>query len=359
MTKSNKRKATKRGRTQKKPPLESWLTISNLVLTAIIGIGIAIYLNIRNERFQEQLVDRQNDAKLANIEITYKKGGFNSGIIGDSINGRIIVKNNGPASSENIRISICLETLNTQWKGVVDDISQFNITLNDVSRRYEPEISKSECGADIISNLLSVDVGSLAPQGSISFVVKGGYALPSKLVGNSRKVHLLIPFEETGGLIWINRMLDSLSDEELSKYVQDEFDEYLINNNYIATFSTRASCNNCVITNNNYSSAYSNPCLWIDSDSHLTIYSIESLIIADEILLTSVPPSAILRNEKAVEAVFELGTVLYLPNNLDSLAPADGAPIYLLPTHNLVCGDYLMEVNQATYESSRAVNEMP
>src|SRR5687768_1521600 len=49
---------------------ENWLNIGNLILTAVIGIVIAVYINIRNEKLQKQLVTLQNESQFANIEFS-------------------------------------------------------------------------------------------------------------------------------------------------------------------------------------------------------------------------------------------------------------------------------------------------
>lgn len=343
MTDTDKPKEVKRRRPKRKFSLEFWLSITNLVLTAIIGIGIALYLNARNENFQKQLIDIQNNAKLANIEITYKDVILSSGIGNSNTNGYIIIKNNGPAVAENLRVAICMKTVNEQWRESINDISQFNITIDDISRKYKPEISKSECGTDVNFNTLSVDIDSLSPQESISFTIKGAYAiLDRQLVGGERNVHILIPIKGTAinGLMEIDRSyINSMSDDELSKYVSNQFEDYITSNYYAATFTASASCNNCVTTSNS---------------GDATIYTVEYMQIKEVLVsLQLIPIDLISRNEKVVETTFNLNIAWYAPKNYDK--SNDNLPLYLLESFNLAenLQDSLKEVDKSTYESAK------
>mgnify|MGYP001609908121 FL=1 len=105
-------KEKKPRQSKKKLSLSNWLATINLVLTTIIGIGIALYLNNRNEEFQKQLIDLENNAGLAHIQFIQKHA---------RADGLLIITNDGPAFAKNLQISLCFINPGNSW-GAVQDI---------------------------------------------------------------------------------------------------------------------------------------------------------------------------------------------------------------------------------------------
>lgn len=222
-------------RVSKKLSRETWLAIANLGLTAMIGIVMAIYLNVRNEDFQKYLFDAQNQSKYANIELTV----FEPTIYGDtSLAGSIGIKNNGPATAKNVRIGICINHVNDLWTNEITDINQFDFYFTDQSLKIQTEYT-STC----ISSLDEKEendgvvfiIDTLSPDQSSALIINIGKQIQRKAVHSSRQTQILIPRQIIP------------ADSELPSYLhfKEPLSSYLTRAYYMISFSAQSSCENC------------------------------------------------------------------------------------------------------------------
>jgi hypothetical protein len=116
---------------------ENWMGIANLILTATIGIVVAIYLAYRNENLQKQIVTLQSDiqrqADLANLELS------SVCINPSTCAGAIEIRNNGLATAKNIRLAVYIGSITDIWKSEIGDINQFTFATDKPSLKFKSQ----------------------------------------------------------------------------------------------------------------------------------------------------------------------------------------------------------------------------
>lgn len=226
----------------KKISIELWIAIGNLLLTAIVGIGIAIFLQAReqrfqaelqnkNEEFQKQIIEIQNQTQFAHIDISHQRrsgGHF------------IEIKNVGPAIAKNLKIAICIESLNPIWIEQITDISQFEFgKFTNPSFNLSREDTKSSCNfafGDDTNNASILTIDLLPSNESIGLTVSLAKGIQLEEIQTSVNTFILIPTEIATKISPTEVKLDIYA---LTDALDDKFT--------IATFKTAASCENCIV----------------------------------------------------------------------------------------------------------------
>lgn len=227
--KSDSVEASKTDVEKKKLKVEVWLGISNLVITAIIGIGIAIFLSYREEQAQRQIValqaEMERQASLAHLEVT------TTCLYYTSCDGAIEITNVGPASAENVRVVIAFESIAEVWKPVIEDINSFAV------RKFPPglDIGMKDRTVDVLydlqmvpgNNAVELSIASLPPDGKFQVLLTLTPREPVK------EYEVSIPLT-----LYIDHSTPQVpSERAIRQYLEERFE--------IASFSATATCENC------------------------------------------------------------------------------------------------------------------
>lgn len=129
-----------------KPIGERWIGIANLILTALIGIGAALYLKNRdeslaislaqrNEEFQKQVISLQSEiqrkSSLAHLELVpVCPNPFRC-------SGAIEIRNAGPSSAKKVRIVANIRFTSDLWQDEINDISQFTFATTNPALEFK------------------------------------------------------------------------------------------------------------------------------------------------------------------------------------------------------------------------------
>lgn len=231
---------------------EIWLGLSNLVLTVIIGVGVAVFLNYRNEKIQLEIiqlqaninrqlseqqteaqkellelqVENERKAKIANIEVTEVCAYF------WGCDGTLQVRNLGPAEATNLKIVLYSPNINEAWLPIMQDISAFSVRIPTplidytITQTTVDSLSSSNLPAPI--NAFEIDIKKLKVDETFLIITKPSPTLP------------LEHFEIT------KRVVVHKSAEYL--FYIDALREYMNRQFTVATFSIDLDCGNCVTT---------------------------------------------------------------------------------------------------------------
>ena len=236
----------------RKIELNTWVSITNLILLAISSVVVTLYLNYRNENFQEQLLDLKNKTEFANITTTYK-------------NGIITVQNLGPAIAEDLRLVICLSTIAPKWANSISDVSSLNISIDNPAIESNVQTKNVNCNTRITgNNATQITINSLPPQQSFKILVKPSSNIslgnlskqtevymsisdPSLIYGTSYATPTRKP--TTSSSNQTPQSLDQLTIGMFtSSSLNDALEDYfLINELKIADFELSIACPNCNI----------------------------------------------------------------------------------------------------------------
>lgn len=216
---------------------ERSLSIANLVLTAVIGILVALYLKSRdedlaltlaqrNEEFQRQLIDIQTKAEFAQLEVTE----YCLNIL--TCNGGFSIKNIGPATAKNIKLVVFVNKVYSPWVGIVHDIDSFEIKVDNPSL----QVNISSVGVSTINgldmlgnNAYEVSIDNLPPNsmGTFSMALQDDNYVETTLT-KTFSVKYLIDLGGPGHYI-IHR--------PMTRFLESKFP--------VAYFLVNASCDNC------------------------------------------------------------------------------------------------------------------
>ncbi len=215
----------------KKFRAELWLGITNLILTAIVGIGITVFLNYRDERVQEKIIALQAEtarqANIAKIQVS------TDCVVYNLCNEMLEVINLGSAPAKNLKIVVVIDRINGGWVTAIDDIDKFSI------EKYPPSLN-------INSKSTKVDV--LFDDGSI----KGNNAFELTIdnLPAGEKVQAILglspdlPVEQQTASRNITIYYDKWEAQTYFSYYIGDYFERLYT---IASFTVYASCDNCIV----------------------------------------------------------------------------------------------------------------
>lgn len=225
---------------KKKPKSLNWersLSIANLVLTAVIGIFVALYLKSRdeslaltlaqrNEEFQRQLIDIQAKAEFAQLEITE----YCLNVL--TCNGGFSIKNVGPATAKNIKLVVFVNKVYSPWADIVHDIGSFELKVDNPSLQVNinPVRVSTINGLDMSGNNgYEVSIDNLPPNSTGIFSV---------VLQNDNYVE--VTFTKTFSvkyLIDLGGPGHYIIHHPMTKFLESKFP--------VAYFLVNASCDNC------------------------------------------------------------------------------------------------------------------
>lgn len=262
--------------TAKKPSrklsFQTWISIVNLILTAIIGIGVSIYLQYsqqnfeselqareqsyqtqlqqksqeyqdelqkKEQEFQKEIIDLQRQLGLSNIHIEHfvprpdAFGGYGAHVI------RVV--NNGAATAKNIRVAICIDSMNPVWQESLTDISNFDfkeyanpsfdLVRKDVNSSCDFAFENSGNNAAVVT------IATLPPNEEYRIEVSLSDNIKLKEVETKVLAHMLTPKELV--------VIPSPDKVLIPPYT---YIEALISEFAVARFRVQASCENCIVT---------------------------------------------------------------------------------------------------------------
>ena len=229
---------------------EIWLSLGNLLVTLIVGIGVAVFINYRNEKIQleiielqanidRQLSSQQLDAqkqlielqaenekksKTANIEITevcaYYWG----------CDGVLEIKNLGIADASDIRIILYSPAIPDSWLPSIKDINAFSVRMLSPSINYTinqitvDTLSNSNLASS--PNAFEIIVKDLSAGQNFYIITKPSTSLPLKKFEINRHVAMHM----TEKLFYL---------DALRTYFNQQF--------AVATFNVELECQNCIV----------------------------------------------------------------------------------------------------------------
>jgi hypothetical protein len=244
-------------RPSRKLTFQTWISITNLILTAIIGIGVAAYLQYSQQNFeselqakeqsyQTQLQQKDEESQKQIIELQRQLGISNifighlvpAGVYGGHI---IRVTNNGPATAKNIRVAICIDSMNPVWEESLNDISNFDFKeYANPSFDLTREDVVSSCGFAFKNggnNAVIITIATLPPNEDYGIAVSLSNNIELKKVETKVLAHVLTPKSLAIIPIPGNVLLNPPT-----------FIETLIYEFTVARFQAQTSCENCVVT---------------------------------------------------------------------------------------------------------------
>lgn len=168
------------------------LGIANLILTGIIGIAVALYVNSSNQQSQRDLLQIQAES-ASNLALTQAASAKELAELQAELDRRakmaslelsmpcqyysmcseaIKIRNLGPATATNIKVVISISQIKDIWQNSINDISAFKVETFPPSR----DVIIKETSADLIypsiegNNSYEVIISNLSPQSQ--FVIK-------------------------------------------------------------------------------------------------------------------------------------------------------------------------------------------
>lgn len=313
--------------------IDRWLAVANLVLTGIVGIAIAIFLQFNNQRFTEEQQlnqqnflatqqalqqDFQNKQSISNI-VKYSSvgmiGNFDTYVYSDIEKYfRVLFdfRNNGPAIANNLNISVCIYSTGPMWESTINSIEAFEITPVNSSINYEKTVTNRVCSNKmpdgITNNTILFSFESIPPNQYIRISLKPPKYSFDREVTDSTKVHAIIP----------NTLISTNQNEKIyifSSRGSSDFisamDDYLTSKTAIARVDAEAFCDNCTVNIEHFFSTQS-----VSTASERKVVNFE--VIQQGLFYTKID--------------FDLTTTYFLPEN--STRVFSGSDLYLILYQN-------------------------
>ena len=135
------------------------IAIANLILTALLGV----YLAVRNENLQKQLVDLQNQIQYAKISVTSN--------CDTEVICAVKIINDGPSTAKNLRVVFLLREINDNWKTDLINSANIDIVLDNPSLQHETtneNVSITDNTTSPMPNAKLIMINALPPQTTIT-----------------------------------------------------------------------------------------------------------------------------------------------------------------------------------------------
>ena len=235
----------------KKHKPETWLAIINIVLTAIIGIAVAIYLSVRNEEFQKQFLELQRNSAIAHLQII-NDNEFHYEFAKDGVT----IRNNGMAAAKNVRVIICISEIgrawNDGWNQSIGDISNIEIFFSNPSLIQSQEYTTVTCEDQlegVKKNAVLITINSLPANQTVDISV-----IPTKhATGESKLIRqrafIIIPesfFVDNSK--YGNPSSPEFDPDKLYYPIETALERfYRFDFTAIANFHTYVTCDNCIV----------------------------------------------------------------------------------------------------------------
>lgn len=215
----------------KKFRAELWLGITNLILTAIVGIGITVFLNYRDEKVQEKIIALQAEtarqANIAKIQVS------TDCIVYNLCNEMLEVVNLGSAPAKNLKIVVVINDVNGGWVTAIDDINKFSIEKFPPTLNIKSQSTKVDVLFDNNSikgnNAFELTVDNLPAGEKVQAILRLSPDLPVEQQTASRNI-----------TIYYDKW-------EAQTYFSYSIGNYFQKLYTVASFTVYASCDNCVV----------------------------------------------------------------------------------------------------------------
>jgi hypothetical protein len=224
------------------------LAIANLILTAIVGIGVAIYINFRNETLQKELVLLQAEAEertqrellrfeseISRAENTPQISIKDTCLYYSSCDGSVAVINDGLGQAKNVRIVIVLMQVAEEWQNTIQNIGQFNLLTLPASQKVDLNEEKVDVLYPISNlngnNAFVLDIPELPANGGVDILIAHAAS-----------------YDQNSDLEWREirrRVTLNLPPSDEAVFFSNALRHYLESYYSIARFSVEASCDNC------------------------------------------------------------------------------------------------------------------
>jgi len=178
------------------------LNIANLVLTAIVGIVVAVYINFRNEKLEISLLEMQanidhqmlesqqiNNESLLELQEQMKQKYEMAELEIEQLchNGRCSgdfkITNIGYAAAEDLTVSVHVSELYDPWKSTINSIDQFDVRILELSLNYSitSQLVNTGGSKEITGNTQSrIEIETLPPQSKVSVVISLNDDVPNQ-----------------------------------------------------------------------------------------------------------------------------------------------------------------------------------
>lgn len=231
---------------------ENWGVIANLLVTIIVGVFVAIYLQDKQQKFQSNLTQQQQSFEATqqalSIQSQQPQIKVDSSIAPST--GIFLVSNVGVAPANDVKVIVCLEAVNPILEGILTDIEQLNIHVNDKTTSPTLTFASIE-NYGIVSgnNCEIITLGTLSSQINIPIVVDSLHQTDitqTTYVNQNREVNIAIPSSI------VSQLGDTFSTEDISEraflnYIDrlKEYSDY----QYSIAISCSGADANCVVDN--------------------------------------------------------------------------------------------------------------
>lgn len=231
-----------------KSRFDRWISVLQLLVTVLTGVGVALLIGHRNQELQLQLAQQEDhlqrelvtlqaeaerQASLAHLELRP------TCVYVTSCGGAFQLRNNGPAAARDVETIIIVVDVNALWRRVLTDsqmlfVENFPPTLDvtETPKRVDvfyPGVSPNG------NNAIESSVDLLPPGGELQTLISFSvYHTFVEVVAISRTLTIsnVVTPDDTAGLVSNTNLLR----------------RYLENKYWIAKFSVETICSNCEVT---------------------------------------------------------------------------------------------------------------
>ena len=212
-----------------------WLGIVNMIISIIVGIGLAIFFNIRNGQLQIDNINLQ-----AKLQEEYNSASLQ--ITCPNIDCAQIFKvtNTGFGQAKSVNIIIALSSVPLPWTPYVNNINQFQLSVRPFSAPIHITLATNTSVNALPNNqnnayILSLD--NLGPQSSITVNISPGnlYNSIKNIIHGKKPYNAIVYFTASE--------IQTLSDpNNIHEIINDIIDSNFFG---IAKFVIDASCSTC------------------------------------------------------------------------------------------------------------------
>lgn len=225
--------------------VDNWIGIGNLALIVISGIFVTIYLQNQNQKFQtelqerdakiqQQMLDLQEQSKLAKITVEYNNSQY--------LKSDFAIRNDGTAVAENLNIVICLNEIDYSWKSEISSTDDFVFRFqNPAILARQTYVNKPDCGfSTTANNAVEIFLGALAPKQSIFMTVEFKTQPPLQNSSLGTTTSIKIP---NATLEKVQLPLDDWGKTQV--YIWQIIFDFLTEKYAVAKFGVSVYCTNC------------------------------------------------------------------------------------------------------------------
>ena len=212
--------------------LDNWLAIANLFVTIFVGIVIAVFLNLRQEHLQKQLIEIESrtniDYSLAELSLSQCDR--------DVCSDQVTLVNHGPAIARNVRITLELVGVPANWANTISSINDFEIYEDPPTLAKMVTSTQTLSGSDLANsrrNLVVLAIDALAPEETLVVGVDLQGHIPRQSV------------ETTGTLTFSPAGSSPIPNVIVAGHIQREIDRFLAEEYMLAQFDINTFCENC------------------------------------------------------------------------------------------------------------------